>query len=311
MLASHHGYRRVVAQLLEAGATVTLVDNGGWTALTYALQSGHHKVVAHLLAAGAAVNQVDGNGWTALIHASRNGNYKVVAQLLMAGATVNHGDIDGCTALAYASEEGHCKVVAQLLEANAEVNLPSSDGCTALMIASTNGNQTIVALLLRANANVNATGNDDRTAITLASEHGHPDVVAQLLAAGATLTGHCTYDVSFHAVYLQWLLCRLKDERMAIINGERTAYLERKCDVFAKPMSLEECGNLGFLPYHQLPAELYRFSSDLFPLKSCILSTLKELAIAIHNSLMERDRAERDAAVYCDPHKNEKRTNDI
>jgi ankyrin repeat protein len=303
VFASQNGNHEDVAILLKASADVNRVDMTGNTALITASGSGHCAVVTQLLEANAGVDTVNYRDETALICASRNGCKRVVAQLLEAGATVNQKDRDGWTALIWASQRGHHEVVAQLLLAGAAVNHANNSGRTALTHASHHDQWKAVARLLEAGATVNHADSYGKTALMYAADTTHHRTVAQLLSAGATVTISAN-DLQFHRMYLEWLLDRLEAERTAIINGERSVYLERKCDVFAKPMSLEECGNLGFMPYHQLPAKLASFSSDLIQFKARILSTLKELATAIHNTPMERDRAERDSVIYCAP--NEK-----
>ena len=68
----------IVRGLLEAGADVTAVERGGWTALAAACAGGHHRVVQHLLDAGGDPNHADEFGRTLLHDAADEGNSDVV-----------------------------------------------------------------------------------------------------------------------------------------------------------------------------------------------------------------------------------------
>lgn len=91
---------KVIKRLLEAGADVNKVTDGGNTPLQEAAIQGNVDIVNLLLAAGADVNFKNEYSETALMVASlKNGNPEVVQILIDAGADVNAVDIDGSSAL--------------------------------------------------------------------------------------------------------------------------------------------------------------------------------------------------------------------
>lgn len=67
MIASEMGKSSVVGLLLEEGATLDLLNEKEWCALTIASNCGHHEIVELLLDKGAAqVDLQDMDGWSAL-----------------------------------------------------------------------------------------------------------------------------------------------------------------------------------------------------------------------------------------------------
>lgn len=90
----------VIKRLLEAGADVNKVTDGGNTPLQEAALQGNLDIVNLLLAANAEVNYKNEYSETALMVASlKNGNPTVVETLIAAGADVFATDIDGSSAL--------------------------------------------------------------------------------------------------------------------------------------------------------------------------------------------------------------------
>ena len=145
-IASRNGLNQEVEYLIQAGAYVNRVPDGGTTALVEA--SRKHNVntpvnyyvicLKLLIKAGADVNLMIPDGPSALFAASRNGFDEGIELLIQAGADVNMVlDLNDQTALMVATMNRHVKCVELLIESGADVNLNNSDGLTALMYAYT------------------------------------------------------------------------------------------------------------------------------------------------------------------------------
>jgi ankyrin repeat protein len=89
--SAHLGHVKVVQALIERGATLDHVNNLGWTALIEAIILGdggprHIAIVADLVKAGADITIADGNGATPLALALQNGHQTIAQILHNAGA---------------------------------------------------------------------------------------------------------------------------------------------------------------------------------------------------------------------------------
>ena len=96
---------------IEAGG----VNN--WTALHLAAYYGKEAVAAQLLQAGASVSAVDDYGSKPLHNAAYNGKSLIANLLLQANASPTAVDKDGYTPAQYAKQSGHGDLAAMLLEA--------------------------------------------------------------------------------------------------------------------------------------------------------------------------------------------------
>ena len=97
---------------IEAG------DDYNSTVLHYAAIYGKDAVVAQLLQAGASVSAVDNvDGSTPLHYAALNGNSSIANLLLQANASPTAGDKNGETPAQDAKQQCHGELAARLLEA--------------------------------------------------------------------------------------------------------------------------------------------------------------------------------------------------
>jgi uncharacterized protein len=78
---------------------LTILPKGRWTALMYAARQGSLGAARELVDAGATLNLIDADGTTALVVAIINGHYDVAALLADKGADVNIADTAGMAAL--------------------------------------------------------------------------------------------------------------------------------------------------------------------------------------------------------------------
>lgn len=185
-VASYHGQKKIVEQLLKAGADVNArLPEWNDTALHCASLGRRIEIVELLLKAGADVNARSEDHGTPLHFASMGGRIEIVEQLLKAGADVNVQAGYFNTALQCASLIGHLEVVERLLKTGADVNARSKDHETALHGASARGHIEIVERLLMAGAHVNVQARYYNTPLQNAIFGGHIEVVERLLKAGA------------------------------------------------------------------------------------------------------------------------------
>ena len=89
--------------LLEAGATVDLVNNDMNNALWFACVSESVEIIELLIEHGININNSNVNGATSLLYAASAGKYSVVKALVEAGADLTLETLDGFTALDSAS----------------------------------------------------------------------------------------------------------------------------------------------------------------------------------------------------------------
>ncbi|KAK8109560.1 ankyrin repeat protein [Apiospora kogelbergensis] len=113
--------------LLQHGADVNAVSDGGWKPLHNAAQKGLTSIVEILLRAGADINATLSNGMTALHWAAFNG-FEDTAQLLWSQpeADLNIKDTFGRAAWLYAAERGHDDLVELLSPGHNSHRLPKS-----------------------------------------------------------------------------------------------------------------------------------------------------------------------------------------
>ena len=128
--AASHGYARLVAALINAGARLNIKDaRNGHTALHIATINGHSSAASVLIRAGANVNTRNKFGYTPLHDAASRGHYEVAAALIRGGADVNARDtVDDRTPLHFAKDRA-MQVV--LIEGGASRDAQDTTGRTA------------------------------------------------------------------------------------------------------------------------------------------------------------------------------------
>ena len=99
-------------------AEIEAVGDSNLTALSYATWKGKESVAAQLLQAGASVSAVDNvDGSTPLHYAELNGQSSIANLLLQANASPTAVDKNGDTPAQDAKQQGHGDLAARLLEA--------------------------------------------------------------------------------------------------------------------------------------------------------------------------------------------------
>ncbi|CAM3726516.1 Ankyrin [Deinococcus saxicola] len=111
-LASFFGQEEVAALLLTRGADANTVSQNAMRVqpLHSAMGGNHTHLARKLLEAGADVNAVQNGGFTPLMGAAQNGNAELVRLLLLHGAVPGTVNEDGLSAADLAQEESHGEV---------------------------------------------------------------------------------------------------------------------------------------------------------------------------------------------------------
>lgn len=145
-LAAFYGFERIAQALVEAGASIDLLDGDGCTPLSLAIAQGRHSVACLLLARGARPNTVDRWGFPLLHRAVKcRESSSLVKLLLESGADVLARETDdGRTPLHEAIYGGDDteKVLGILLAAGADLNGRDAHGNTPLMLACLDSSKT-------------------------------------------------------------------------------------------------------------------------------------------------------------------------
>jgi ankyrin repeat protein len=108
--------------LLEHGASVHMVDEGGRTPLMLALRYHVDSAVPLFIKHGADARAVDNNGWSVLHHAATTQTPShVIAHLIAAGADINAQDSQGFTPLARAINRNMLETMEVFLQNGADL----------------------------------------------------------------------------------------------------------------------------------------------------------------------------------------------
>lgn len=117
------GNAACVAALIELGADLDALDNGGWTAAMSAASRGEAACLAVLIDAGADMGLSNRHGHTAMALASGNGELDCLREMLRRGQNPNgpSGTAFKSSPVAMAAQGGHAECLGLLLQAGAEI----------------------------------------------------------------------------------------------------------------------------------------------------------------------------------------------
>ncbi|KAI0814366.1 hypothetical protein GGR55DRAFT_631560 [Xylaria sp. FL0064] len=185
-----NGHMECVTQLLDSGrCDLNVRGKEGRTALSFAAGNGHNDVVKRLLSReGCKAEESDKERGTPLMWAVRGGHSVIVSMLAEhPGIDINRCDQNGRTAVSWAAGDGMEDVLKYLLKCpDIDTNLEDNvTGRTPLGWAATNGHAGTVRILVRSKR-VDTAKLDykGRNAISLACEHGHEAALRVLLKHG-------------------------------------------------------------------------------------------------------------------------------
>ncbi|CAN0260449.1 unnamed protein product, partial [Pylaiella littoralis] len=183
MVASVIGSSRVVRDLLRQGASVSVADSDGFTALHHAVYHKHLAASKHLIEAGADLEARHGGVDTPLHAAATKGFYQGMVVLIDAGANVDSRLDDGATPLCFAASDGRLEGVKILLRANADPML-SRYGSLPLYMAVYNGHLEVVRELVHWYGTDRCANDGGALALATAASRKHVDIVTFLCDAG-------------------------------------------------------------------------------------------------------------------------------
>ncbi|MDR2367931.1 MAG: ankyrin repeat domain-containing protein [Deltaproteobacteria bacterium] len=191
MHAAGYGKTPVIRKLLEKGADVSLVDEAGDAAISWAARSNVDSgAIFELLKAKADPKARNLRGLSPLYHAAVNPNSDVLAVLLEATGN-DLGLLDapeGSALFAAAYFNPNVNVARRLLSLGAKADQAHVDGMTILMASLLNPEPAMTKLILSQRVDPNETDSYGRTALMLAAAVSRdPVVVRLLLGAGADL----------------------------------------------------------------------------------------------------------------------------
>ncbi|KAK4068198.1 uncharacterized protein Triagg1_7441 [Trichoderma aggressivum f. europaeum] len=186
--AVREGHYRVVNYLLENGWHPNQVNSAGATPLQVAIESNDNsKVVAALIEGGASTEFPGGSRKTPLYMAVEKGRFQSVQAILATGKnelSVLCGDSQW-SALHEANDKPD--LMKLLLESHADPNVLNGFGSTALTLASEIGNLKSVELLLNYGAKPDIASKNGSTALHRAAMGGHLDIVKILVQKGVDI----------------------------------------------------------------------------------------------------------------------------
>ncbi|XP_032749165.1 E3 ubiquitin-protein ligase MIB2 isoform X5 [Rattus rattus] len=187
-VAAYLGQVELVRLLLQARASVDLLDEEGNTALHYTAMGNQPEATRLLLSAGCGVDVQNGTRSTALHVAVQRGFLEVVKILCERGCDVNLPDAHADTPLhsAISAGAGASSIVEVLTEVpGIDVTATNSQGFTLLHHASLKGHVLAVRkILARARQLVDAKKEDGFTALHLAALNNHREVAQVLIREG-------------------------------------------------------------------------------------------------------------------------------
>ena len=188
MAAAGSGHEPVIAWLMERGASVTVRDHSGKTAVTYALESNRKRAVDLLTVVTGTDVLASVEPAVLVVAASQNGNLELVKQAVARGARVDDLDGTGRTALHAAAANGQIEIIRAMRELVPDLNIEvrGFEGFTPLLTAVTRGRLESIAVLVKEfNAKLDAVDKQGRDAITLALAENSAETIQMLASLGA------------------------------------------------------------------------------------------------------------------------------
>lgn len=191
MHAARLGREKASILLLDHGANIDAVDNGGKTALMHAAEVGRKNIIELLLSRGADPSLIDRRGRDAVRYAKkygrRTGNDKLIesARVQYSATAVQHGQASSISDLMRAAGKGDVVKVRQLIDAKVSIGEVDSRNATALHYSLESLQNTVAKELIEAGINVNVADRDGNTPLLLAVKNGNDEVVNVLLESGA------------------------------------------------------------------------------------------------------------------------------
>ncbi|SPO05269.1 uncharacterized protein DNG_07956 [Cephalotrichum gorgonifer] len=186
-ISANRGLLGSATTLLEAGASLSAVDDEGCTPLHLACREGHVDIVALFLRSGADINAKDLEGDTPLQGACWNKHEEVVKLLLENGSDTQETDKKGWAPLHWAAYNGHAGIMGSLLgQDKTNIDAVNQYGDTAMHLVANDGVGDAVRLLISHGSKAHVTTDSCKWyPLHCAAQNGHEDIVQLLLDNGA------------------------------------------------------------------------------------------------------------------------------
>ncbi|XP_061090133.1 serine/threonine-protein phosphatase 6 regulatory ankyrin repeat subunit B [Conger conger] len=222
------GVFRCLEFLLQSGATASLKDKQGYSAVHYAAAYGHRHCLELLLDQDEAPLEDPGspNTRSPLHLAAYHGHAPALEVLLQGERDVDQGDEAGRTPLALAALRGHSDCVHTLLSQGASPRArDSARKRTPVHLAVMNGHTSCLRLLLEDSDSADlleAADAQGQTPLMLAVAGGHVDVVSVLLEREAAVDTADRHGLT--ALHLG-LLCGQEESVQCLLEQEASVLL--------------------------------------------------------------------------------------
>lgn len=186
-VASEAGFPLLVHSLVQAGASIDLVNNNLYTPIMLAVEKKRISVVQYLLMAQAQLDVKSEEGMTC-VHLAACGGNVFLCRIILENAyhKINVQDEGGWTPLVWAAEHKNYGVVKLLLDKGGDANIMDKEKNIALHWAAYSGSVEIAQLLLDWGCSVNAVNEHGDTPLHIAAREDNYECVVLLLARGAS-----------------------------------------------------------------------------------------------------------------------------
>lgn len=139
MWAAYKGNLEVMKYLVEQGSDTKIVDDHGYTTLTFAANAGQQNkaVYDYILANGGNINETNRSGANALLllAPSLKGDV-LIHYFVKKGIDLHAQDADGNGIFNYATRKGNLKLLAQLIEMGVDYKSLNQKGGNAMLFAA-------------------------------------------------------------------------------------------------------------------------------------------------------------------------------
>lgn len=180
--AARNNDLHLIELLVEYGATPSVPDYNGRTALHIAANLGHFDVLKYLLEHGAIIDARDHRDENALMSAIRNKKLECIKELRAAGAVISLSPIEIGIQLCFMASKGDIDALRAWIEAGANINEVDYGGQSALHFAVMAKNAECVSFLLDNGADPMLKDSDGKTAIDIAENKSTDDIIDMLKA---------------------------------------------------------------------------------------------------------------------------------
>ncbi|KAI0016478.1 ankyrin repeat-containing domain protein [Xylariomycetidae sp. FL0641] len=177
-----------VRNFLETGVDINVVDDGGSTALTWAVSLRREAIVELLLEHGADTNIPEASGRMPLhLAIDWMADNRMIRTLVDHGADIE-AQIHMWTPLLMACKVGRGPLAQFLVKKGANTNAEDHHGRRPLHWITMYGNRRAAEVLVKYGADVNARDREGKTALMWATELQTPSMAKYLLSVGADVT---------------------------------------------------------------------------------------------------------------------------